>query len=129
MAKVSLEVAKQELDRFIDSLGLDAELDADLLDNEEQQAILIKAIQKGRLLIDEDGNASIDFIYTNKKRETPLAVTQIKSSGELFFALTNGGVTPKVIATATGLLENQVKNLDARDNMLISSVLAFFILG
>ena len=133
MAKITREVAELDYKRFLDSLDLDEELDKDILDNQDQANNLIKAIQKGRLLIDEDGTPSIDFIYSNKSRKKanpdvkPLNKTVISSSGELFFALSNGGIDAIAIACCTGLMANQVKQLDPRDNILIVSILGFFI--
>lgn len=133
MAKITREVAELDYKRFLDSLDLDEELDKDILENQDQANNLIKAIQKGRLLIDEDGTPCIDFIYTNKLRKKtnpdvkPLDKAVIASSGELFFALSNGGIDAKAIACCTGLMANQVKQLDPRDNILITSILGFFI--
>ena len=131
MAKITREVAELDYKRFLDSLDLDEELDKNILEKPDQD--LIKAIQKGRLLIDEDGTPSIDFIYSNKFRSKnnpdvkPLDKAVIASSGELFFALSNGGIDAKAIACCTGLMANQVKQLDPRDNILITSILGFFI--
>ena len=133
MAKITRQVAELDYKRFLDSLDLDEELDRDILENQEQANNLIKAIQKGRLLIDEDGTPSIDFIYSNKLRSKanpdvkPLDKVVIASSGELFFALSNGSIDAKAIACCTGLMANQVKQLDPRDNILITSILGFFI--
>ena len=133
MAKISIEVAEQEYKRFIDALDLDEELDKDILENEESKASLIKAIRKTRLLIDEDGTPIINFIYSNKLRSKSnkdikqLENAEIKTSGELFFALANGSITAESIAICTGLMQNQVKQLDPRDNILITSILGFFI--
>ena len=133
MGKIAKEVAEKDYKRFLDSLDLDEELDKDILDNQDQANNLIKAIQKGRLLIDEDGTPSIDFIYSNKLRKKnnpdvkPLDKAVIASSGELFFALSNGGIDAHAIAGCTGLMANQVKQLDPKDNMLIVSILGFFI--
>lgn len=134
MAKITREVAELDYKRFLDSLGLDPELDKDILENQDQANNLIKAIQKGRLLIDEDGTPSIDFIYSNKSRAKnnpdvkPLDKAVIASSPKLFFALSNGGgIDEKAIACCTGLMTNQVKQLDPKDNILIASILGFFI--
>lgn len=133
MAKITREVAELDYRRFLDSLDLDEELDKDILENQDQANNLIKAIQKGRLLIDEDGTPSIDFIYSNKLRAKnnpdvkPLDKTVIATSGELFFALSNGGIDENAIACCTGLMTNQVKQLDPKDNILIASILGFFI--
>ena len=133
MAKISIEVAEQEYQRFIDALDLDEELDKDILENEESKASLIKAIRKTRLLIDEDGTPIINFIYSNKLRSKSnkdikqLENVEIKTSGELFFAVVNGGITAEHIAVCTGLMQNQVKQLDPRDNLLIAAILGFFI--
>lgn len=134
MAKITREVAELDYKRFLDSLDLDEELDKDILENQEQANNLIKAIQKGRLLIDEDGTPSIDFIYSNKLRAKnnpdvkPLDKAVIATSGDLFFALSNGGgIDANAIACCTGLMANQVKQLDPKDNILITSILGFFI--
>ncbi len=133
MAKITREVAELDYKRFLESLDLDEELDKDILENQDQANNLIKAIQKGRLLIDENGTPSIDFIYTNKLRikanqdVKPLDKAVIASCGDLFFALSNGGIDAEAIACCTGLMANQVKQLDPRDNILITSILGFFI--
>ncbi len=133
MAKITREVAELDYKRFLESLDLDEELDKDILENQDQANNLIKAIQKGRLLIDEDGTPSIDFIFSNKLRSKanpdvkPLDKAVIVRSGELFFELSNGGINAKAISYCTGLMANQVKQLDPRDNILITSILGFFI--
>ena len=133
MAKITREVAELDYKRFLEGLGLDEEVDKEILENQDQANNLIKAIQKGRLLIDEDGTPSIDFIYSNKLRKKtnpdvkPLDKAVISRAGELFFELSNGGITAKAIACCTGLMANQVKQLDPRDNILITSILGFFI--
>ena len=133
MAKITREVAELDYKRFLDSLDLDEELNKDILENQDQANNLIKAIQKGRLLIDEDGTPSIDFIYSNKLRAKnnpdvkPLDKVVISNASELFFELSNGGITAKAIAYCTGLMVNQVKQLDPRDNILITSIIGFFI--
>jgi hypothetical protein len=133
MAKITREVAEKDYKRFLDSLDLDEELNKDILENQEQANNLIKAIQKGRLLIDEGGTPSIDFIYSNKLRAKnnpdvkQLDKVVISNASELFFELSNGGITAKAIAYCTGLMVNQVKQLDPRDNILITSIIGFFI--
>lgn len=133
MAKITREVAELDYKRFLDSLDLDEELNKDILENQDQANNLIIAIQKGRLLIAEDGTPSIDFIYSNKSRAKnnpdvkPLDKAAISRAGELFFELSNGGITAKAIACCTGLMANQVKQLDPRDNILITSIIGFFI--
>ena len=133
MEKITREVAELDYKRFLDSLDLDEELDKDILENQDQANNLIKAIQKGRLLIDEDGTPSIDFIYSNKLRSKnnpdvkPLDKAVIASSPKLFWELSSGGINAIAIACCTGLMANQVKQLDSRDNILITSILGFFI--
>lgn len=131
MAKITREVAELDYKRFLDSLDLDPELDKDILEKPDQD--LIKAIQKGRLLIDEDGTPSIDFIYSNKFRSKanpdvkPLDKAVIACSSDLFFEVAGGRINAKAIACCTGLMTNQVKQLHPRDNILIASILSFFI--
>jgi len=135
MAKITREVAELDYKRFLDSLDLDEELNKDILENQDQANNLITAIQKGRLLIAEDGTPSIDFIYSNKLRAKnnpdvkPLDKAVIASSPKLFWELSNGGINANAIACCTGLMANQVKQLDPRDNILITSILGFFIVG
>ena len=133
MGKITREVAELDYKRFLDSLDLDEELDKDILDNQDQANNLIKAIQKGRLLIDEDGTPSIDFIYSNKFRSKAnpdvkaLDKAVIACSSDLFFEVAGGRINAKAIACCTGLMTNQVQQLHPRDNILIASILSFFI--
>jgi len=69
-SKVTLEVAELEFDRFVDAMDLDldvADMDAeDLTAFNKQKRRILKAIEKGALVINENGEA----VYTKKKKKT-----------------------------------------------------------
>ena len=61
---IAADVAEAELDRFIDSMGLDLDTaqmdDDDLAAYQRQRAKLLHALRKGALVINDDGAA----VYT-----------------------------------------------------------------
>jgi hypothetical protein len=74
--KVALEVAEQEFDRFVEEMDLD--LDTSLMDAEDLTAFtkqknrIIRAIQRGHLVVNESGEAVYTPFNKGSKHKEPL---------------------------------------------------------
>ena len=74
--KVALEVAEQEFDRFVEEMDLD--LDTSLMDAEDLTAFtkqknrIIRAIQRGHLVVNENGEAVYTPFNKGSKHKEPL---------------------------------------------------------
>lgn len=83
MADVSVEVAKQELNRFFEAMDIDvqeSELDED--DN-QQMELLVKNLCSGRLVIDQEGQP----VYTPKVSNDGKPITFYEPTGASYMAM------------------------------------------
>ena len=76
MEKIALEVAEAEFDRFADCMGLD--VDTTDMDPEDRTALnkqkgrIIRAVQSGALVFNEDGEAIYTPQHKRSKNKDPL---------------------------------------------------------
>ena len=86
---VALEVAEAEFDRFVESMDLDLDttkMDAeDLTAFSKQRSRIIKAMQKGSLLINEDGEAV--YVPQHKRSKHKEAITFHERTGASLMAM------------------------------------------
>lgn len=83
---IAREVAEQEFDRFADEMDLD--VDESKMDEEERSSFikikekLLKAMQRGSLIINSDGEA----VYTPIKEDDPQPITFHERTGATLMA-------------------------------------------
>lgn len=132
--KVAPEVAQAEYERWIDSMGLEDKLDETGMEAEDRKSLnakkqtLIKAIQRGHLVVDSEGR----FVFTPRFSEdkTPLvfhrpmgrdteAMGQAKhQEGKLF----------KFMVAITHEVDVRFKNLDmAYDGEVCIAIASLFL--
>lgn len=96
--KVSLEVAEHEFGRFVDAMDLDlntGEMDADdRRDFQQQKGVILRAIQRGHLVINEDGEP----VYTPQKLDID-PITFYEPEGATFLEMDRKKKTAEVAKT------------------------------
>lgn len=94
--KVSVEMAEQEFDRFAEAMDL--EFDTSNMDQEDvkglyhNKGIIIKAIQKGSLIIDEQGQP----VYTPQRTSDVSPIVFHEPTGASLMAMDGGKKTEDV---------------------------------
>lgn len=94
--KISVEMAEQEFDRFAESMDLDFDttgMDAeDSKGFDHNKGIILKAIQKGALIIDDKGQP----VYTPQRTDGAKAITFKEPTGASLMAMDGGKKTEDV---------------------------------
>lgn len=115
--KVSVEMAEQEFDRFAEAMDL--EFDTANMDQEDvkgfdhNKSIILKAIQKGALIIDEKGQP----VYTPQRTSDVSPIVFREPTGASLMAMDGGKKTEDVKK-----LYHVMADVTERDAKLFSSM-------
>lgn len=115
--KISVEMAEQEFDRFAEAMDLDFDtsgMDADDVKGfEHNKSIITKAIQKGALIVDEDGQP----VYTPQRTKDIKPIIFHEPTGASLMAMDGGKKTEDVKK-----LYHVMADVTKRDAKLFSSM-------
>lgn len=130
--KIAREVAEKELERFLAAMDIEDHVDEEGLDKEEVRAIrkmkriVIRALEKGRLVIDDDGLA----VYTTVSLKEPVTLTFRRPNGAAFLsggdeetAVASGF---RVLAEMTGVSVKTFATMGYNDLEVLQSIAKLF---
>lgn len=131
--KVSVEMAEQEFNRFAEKMDLEfdiSEMDPeDVKGFEQQKGIILKAIQKGSLVIDDDGQP----VYTPQRTPDIAPIVFHEPTGASIMAMDGGKKTEdvkklfRVMADATRREPKVFSNLKMADLKVCMAVMTLFL--
>lgn len=131
--KVSAEMAEQEFDRFAESMDL--EFDTSSMDPEDKKGfdhnkgIIIKAIQKGSLFIDDKGQP----VYTPQRTADVAPIVFKEPTGASLMAMDSGKKAEDVkklyhvMADVTGREPKVFSNMKMADLKVCMAVITLFL--
>jgi hypothetical protein len=115
--KISVEMAEQEFDRFAEAMDLEfdtANMDSeDVKGFEQQKSVITKAIQKGSLIIDDNGQP----VYTPQRTDGINPIVFHEPTGASLMAMDGGKKTEDVKK-----LYHVMADVTERDAKLFSSM-------
>lgn len=131
--KVNFETAEQEFIRFAEIMDIDIDTEkmseGDLESFEENKNILVKAIQKGSLVINENGEP----VYTPRRGKDQVPLTFHEPTGEVMMALDKGTVNQNVLklfdamGRMTKTSKHKFLNMSASDIKVCRTIAIFFL--
>lgn len=131
--KISAELAEQEFNRFAESMDL--EFDTESMDPEDvkgfdhNKSIIIKAIKKGSLIIDEKGQPT----YTPQRTENVGTIVFHEPTGASLMAMDSGKKTEDVkklyhvMADVTGREPKVFSSMKMVDLKICMAVITLFL--
>lgn len=131
--KISVEMAEQEFDRFVEAMDL--EFDTGAMDQEDvkgfehNKGIVIKAIQKGVLIIDDNGQP----VYTLQRTEGVPPIVFREPTGASLMAMDNGRKAEdvkklyNVMADVTGRAPALFSSMKMADLKVCMAVITLFL--
>ena len=132
--KISESVAESEFERWADAV--DIEYDEKVFDEasknefERNKTILVREIQRGSLVISDEGEATYTPWKKRTKDKTPMTFRE-KEAGDLVIGDRKGmgdvTLTINLIARLTGRPFDSVKGLAGRDLTVVQTIFSFLV--
>lgn len=129
--EITVDVARKELQRFANAMDLDWELEylseKERQEFDKQERVLIKAMQKGKLLINDNGEP--EYTTTNQELD-PLVFREPK--GTDLMSMDKGkeneqvGKMYRMIASICGVSPRVISSLPHRDQKVITGLTVLF---
>jgi hypothetical protein len=131
--KISVEMAEQEFNRFAESMDLEFDVSGmdpdDLKGFESNKGIIVKAIQKGALIVDEKGQP----VYTPQRTGEISPIVFHEPTGASLMAMDGGKKTEDVkklyhvMADVTGREPKLFSSMKMADLKVCMAVITLFL--